>query len=291
MNSAKELRLREMQPFLRFIHIVNRVHNQFPFEYCRARDCRLLYVTDGNGKFMTDGGALPMRRGSLFLWQPDCRYYIDPLPSLTMIIVDFDYTLDFTRYTHALYVPTDSEYTPDMTLQTVRFTDCDELNACLCRENAADAEGTLRQLLNRYTSTVPYSREIAGFRLALLIAELAENKAAAASTGNQTAAARILEYIRSNYLRPGLTAAEIAGIFHYHPNYVSRIVLRETGMPLHRYVIGLRLHHAESMLQDGRYTMDEVARGCGFSSVSYFCRCFRRSKGVTPGSLRAPSAP
>ena len=44
-----------------------------------------------------------------------------------------------------------------------------------------------------------------------------------------------------------------------------------------------RLLRADDMLRTGRYTISEVAYCVGFSSPSYFSKCYKQQFGHTPG--------
>lgn len=57
-----------------------------------------------------------------------------------------------------------------------------------------------------------------------------------------------------------------------------------TGMPVVAYIRDQRLKKAASLLATGNFTVSEVMYMVGFSSASYFTRCFREEYGVTPSA-------
>jgi AraC family L-rhamnose operon transcriptional activator RhaR len=61
---------------------------------------------------------------------------------------------------------------------------------------------------------------------------------------------------------------------------------RQTGMPLHRYLLKYRLSVAMNLLQTTRLAVSEVAAQSGFADSNYFCRCFKRQWGRSPGAFR-----
>ena len=65
-------------------------------------------------------------------------------------------------------------------------------------------------------------------------------------------------------------------------------LLHETGATFTERVMELRLQKARAVLSDPRdaRSIADIALDCGFSDISYFNRCFRRSFGDTPGGLR-----
>ena len=56
----------------------------------------------------------------------------------------------------------------------------------------------------------------------------------------------VLTYIHENYSDPTLTNEEIAYRFNYHPYHLSRLIKRETGKTLHKYLIYYRLQIAKA---------------------------------------------
>ena len=53
------------------------------------------------------------------------------------------------------------------------------------------------------------------------------------------------------------------------------------------YLQNFRLQNACAQLTAGRRSITEIAAGCGFSSLSYFGKVFRRTFGCTPAAYRA----
>lgn len=51
------------------------------------------------------------------------------------------------------------------------------------------------------------------------------------------------------------------------------------------FIRTIRLRRAAELLREGRMNVTEVSYATGFSSVSYFSRCFRTMFGVSPTSF------
>lgn len=56
----------------------------------------------------------------------------------------------------------------------------------------------------------------------------------------------------------------------------------KTGQSPTEFIRTIRLRHAAKLLREGRLTVTEISYATGFSSVSYFSRCFRTMFGVPP---------
>ena len=97
--------------------------------------------------------------------------------------------------------------------------------------------------------------------------------------------AKIGSWIRQNCHRR-LTVSDIAGNFHYSPDYLSSVFRRETGEPLSIFLNNCRIELAKTMLAEDTVSIKEVAYSCGFSDEKYFTRAFTRTVGMTPSGYR-----
>ncbi len=61
-----------------------------------------------------------------------------------------------------------------------------------------------------------------------------------------------------------------------------RKIQNATGQKPTEFMRTIRLEHAAKLLSEGRMTVSEISYATGFSSVSYFSRCFRSKYGVPP---------
>ena len=52
------------------------------------------------------------------------------------------------------------------------------------------------------------------------------------------------------------------------------------------FIRGIRLHRAAALLQEGKLSVNEIAERTGFSSPSYFTKCFKKEFGVLPSEYR-----
>jgi AraC-like DNA-binding protein len=80
---------------------------------------------------------------------------------------------------------------------------------------------------------------------------------------------------------------DIACAANVSPFYLTRLVCRYTGEPLHRYLVRQRLSAAFVQLLDGAENLTDLALDLGFSSHSHFSACFKKEYGGTPSEVRS----
>ena len=62
---------------------------------------------------------------------------------------------------------------------------------------------------------------------------------------------------------------------------------KHTGMPPVAYMIRIRHKYARQLLLTSDMSIAEIAKCCGYSSVSFFVSDFKKHQGITPGRIRA----
>ena len=94
----------------------------------------------------------------------------------------------------------------------------------------------------------------------------------------------LFEQLRQR-LPSGVSLAQIAREFGYHPDHLNRKLKRESGLGLRVLRDRVRLETAQAALRSTA-TIAEAASQSGFDDPNYFARWFRRQTGRTPGAWR-----
>lgn len=100
----------------------------------------------------------------------------------------------------------------------------------------------------------------------------------------------VLIWIEKNAHRP-LTLSDIAEAAHTSVRTLTRRFQQETGQSPMEWVAGVRIRHAQELLETTDHGIDRIARQTGFSSPSNFRAQFRRATGVTPSEYRSTFVP
>jgi transcriptional regulator GlxA family with amidase domain len=94
-----------------------------------------------------------------------------------------------------------------------------------------------------------------------------------------------LEYARNNLRKP-LTVDDLADAVHLSARQLTRLFRAETGKTPAKAIEGLRLEAARLMIEQGRLTLDAIARESGFRDRRHMREVFVRGYGVPPQALR-----
>lgn len=96
---------------------------------------------------------------------------------------------------------------------------------------------------------------------------------------------RVLDYIREN-LAQDLSLAELASIAGVSSSHFKEQFRESMGIPVHQYVVSVRIENARDLLVNTRLPVSEVALRAGFYNQSHLSRHLRRLLGITPAALR-----
>jgi two-component system, response regulator YesN len=98
--------------------------------------------------------------------------------------------------------------------------------------------------------------------------------------------AQVQEYIRSNISRR-LSLNDIAGVFGFTPNYLSRLFTKSGGTGFVEYVTQEKIAAAKKLLRaDSGLLVYELADRLGFESAFYFSTVFKKVEGCSPSEYR-----
>lgn len=96
---------------------------------------------------------------------------------------------------------------------------------------------------------------------------------------------KMLSYIYENYTRT-ITLADIAGAANISRSEAGRCFQAYLGCSPVEALIQHRLETARHLLQQTTMTLQEISFACGFHSVNYFSRQFRKRYGYSPTNAR-----
>src|SRR5271168_4597057 len=96
---------------------------------------------------------------------------------------------------------------------------------------------------------------------------------------------RAKELMSAN-LRGDVSTADIAGECSLSAGHFARAFRHSTSLSPHQWLIQCRIEKAHALLREGRLSLAEIARACGFADQSHFTKAYASRRGISPGAWR-----
>jgi len=253
----------------------------------KTYDCRMLYTLKGEASLEMEGSAYSLHHGCAVLFQPGTQYCIRPDRSITLAVLDFDFTQDYSCRVEFLPPCPADEFCSEQSHEKVSFSDAPELSDPLYLEQAFFLEPILRSIVLEFRNKHAFFRG----KISTLFKDALFEIVRARLGGKelQNVMGQLQQYIDANISRR-ITNEELGEAMGYNPNYLNRLVLGSTGMSLHQYVLQRRLTLATALLVATSQPVSEIAVSLGFHSTSHFSGFFKKTTGITPAQCRKNGA-
>lgn len=162
------------------------------------------------------------------------------------------------------------------------------INSVLYRFTEDEFQKTLEQLdtmLEMQNTTFVFRHLYIKNILSELILLMIKNSVQQNRTSTPLPIQQIIAYIADNYLQK-ITLEDIAQKFSYYPNYLGKLLKKQTGYNFNAYLNLLRLKHACNLLQNSKLPVKEVAFQSGYNSVEHFLYSFKKNLQMTPSEYK-----
>jgi len=282
----KTILFKDIHPFIRFaqlIHIGSKF--KYPFRNFKSYDCRLFYVYNSKGIIHVDNVMYEVSSGDLFIWQPGTEYSLinHNDSQLNLLGLSFDYTQDNCSKNLPIGPVRSIKFDDFNIIELIKFTDLEVFNKPLYLKSMNILEEDLLEIKHEYnTQRKFYENKISSLLTYMLsdIARVAYNIYTNDGKVNQKAD-MIINYIHQNYNKC-ITCESISKAFNFHPNYINRIIVSNTGKSLYQYLLMHRISHAIDLIQNTNMQISEIAYSVGFKDVNHFSKQFRIKTGKNP---------
>ena len=96
----------------------------------------------------------------------------------------------------------------------------------------------------------------------------------------------LIRYINNNYSDKDLSLGKLADMFNFSKKYLSSLFARNMSAKFSEYLNRIRIEHAVTLIEQGAYSVKELAEKCGFSDPLYFSKVFKQLKGKSPSNYK-----
>lgn len=158
-------------------------------------------------------------------------------------------------------------------------------------------KGTIYKILDRIDITAQQENEIGPFLKKLTKESSTQSMfssfsalldaiySCTASSYNDLSAS-MFAFIERQYPNPDLGRQTFAQHFHISEEYASRFFKEHTGYNFLEYVEKTRIEASFKLLEDYKYSIEQIATAVGYNSSASFRRAFKRYTGISPTVYR-----
>ena len=100
---------------------------------------------------------------------------------------------------------------------------------------------------------------------------------------------KVLDYINENIAETNLNVEHLADDMSLSRSQLYRKIKAITGMTASELIRKIRLERAKQMIENGVESISEIGFKVGFSSPSYFSKCFKNEFGMLPTEMKTSS--
>jgi len=275
------MNLSELNPHIRYARLhYTHLDNRREFSVCY--DCRLFFVENGEGYILANGNKYNISNGTAIYLPPQTKYRFSFLKdeNFKIIIMDFDLIDNYSHMKESLGTATEDSFTEEKVIKYPLH----ELLSNPIVKTMPKISATLTQCTENFLLRGNFYRETSSALLKLCLLEIIRNNSQKSSYSKLCE--KVLLYIYENCASQELTNTVIAEDFNYHPYHLNHIIKEETGKSLHQHLVNTRLNIAKNYLLTTSYNIEQISWKSGFSTTSYFIKCFKDAIGMTPKKYR-----
>lgn len=274
-----------MQPFLRYAAVTDHLPNRY---FTRAYDARILFVLSGKGEMRLETKTLPLCTNSLCYYPAGTAYYpcsAEGADKLRFVTLNFDLTRDWETQTKTLRPVSLADFSPEKSQPSHERTEFPSLAHPIFLPDATFLRDIATEIAEEFYRGDPVSTGKAHALLAYLLYSVAGSTL----RRGLTAWERVRKYLSDNvaHIR---TCGEAAQALGYNLNYLNRMCRKNSGLPLHEYLMRIRLSAAAQLLLSTQDAVEDVAEACAFCNAKHFSVAFRARYGVSPSVYRKKGA-
>ncbi|CAG7643324.1 helix-turn-helix domain-containing protein [Paenibacillus allorhizosphaerae] len=286
----------EKQPLLPFIRQSNfAVRSPWSTAERRLLDYLIVYIQEGECVFHIDGEAYEFGSGEFCLIQPNS---VTTLEGRTNSITPFAHFDMFYHPQREESFPTRAgqlDLSAHLHLMQPRLNDLQGVHVPvrLAPKRPVQLRDTFLDMVEswQHRETLPQLKaQTLAMELVLTILE-DHTAPGAASASHAPQSLNWITSFFSFHLSEPLSIEEMARRANLSPSRFSAVFKRQFGVPPHRYLLDLRIRHAEELLETTALPLEEIASYCGFADIHHFSKSFKRKTGVSPGMYRHMKRP
>jgi AraC-like DNA-binding protein len=247
----------------------------------------LFYCHGGSGTCVVNGKRFVLQSGTLVYIPAGVKYcfqFGDEMPVLSAC--NFDFYQDHADLGEPIPPSIAERFQPCWILEKQIFANDSHFASPIHLTGAFSLEYKFLELADEFLRHGLYFDAYCSSLLHTILIRIAQLCKSRSMGVDDEQGNAILSFIHAHY-GESLTNRQIGEHFGYHENYISALIRKYTGLPLHRYVLRYRMHVAVGLLQTTDHSVSEIALRVGMQDIKHFSKCFKNVMGVPPSDFRA----
>lgn len=258
-------------------------HEDTMFMHLHEDFSELVVVLDGTAEHVVGDEHFPVSKGDVFVMGSTVRHGYINAKGLRICNVMFrpealissDDDVKQLAGFHALFLLEAQQNTPQNFRSRLKLSSRVFPEICHLLDTA----------VSEYSSELPAKKTMLKalfMQITVTLSRLYDTPDEPHDIGGMAEAAAFME---THYMED-IPLSRLLEISHYSQRHFIRLFSAAYNTTPQKYLTGIRLRRAVSLLRDSSMSVTEVALGCGFADPNYFSRAFRRMSGMTPSQYR-----
>ncbi len=158
------------------------------------------------------------------------------------------------------------------------------------KENAIQTKRTFESILDEFFDVRPYRVSIIRSYVERLLLLISDEYNFVLTANEKQEFESILfkdidRYVITNFRT--VSVNELASYFRYSSDYLSKLCFQQTGLPLSKYIISIRMKEALELILSTNNPIEEIADAVGYNNLGFFYKKFKEIYHTTPHKLRS----
>ncbi len=255
----------------------------------RLLDYLLVYVQEGECRFIVDGAVYRLQRGEFCLIQPGSLVDLEGVTDTITPYAHFDVFYNEERELSFPTRPGQIDLAAYRSLLQPRLDDtyAIQVPVRLKLRNPEKARDHLIQLIERWQEGTTIAKlKVQHLATEIILALLEEHLPHERAANSASPALNWITSYFSLHLSEPLSVQDMAERASLSPSRFSALFKRQYGVSPHQYLLAMRIRHAKELLETTDYAQEVVAEYCGFADIHHFSKAFKKNTGTTPGLWR-----
>lgn len=239
--------------------------NSSLLEHTHADYFQVYYILEGSGTFLINHAPMKFESGMFFFLMPGTSHGIKSVNVKEP---------DTVRIAEIKFTVLDADFSDQLSKLPI-----------VCRGTKLLEDLFYQTVLESIQREIYYEKVVASMFTLWLYQVMRFHKNYNQNRGKPTPAALIKQYLNQHYAEE-FSLDILSQATDYSKNYLCRIFCENVGMTIASYLNEVRVSHAADLLTHTDLEVAEIGRRCGYNSVHYFIKTFKKLVGIPPGAYR-----